>query len=360
MGETPIQWTDHTWNPAVGCSVKSAGCTNCYAMTMAARIEKMGNAPHYAGLTTPSRAGPVFNGKVAMAPDHIVEAPLRRKKPTKYLVNSMGDVFHENMPDAWIDRIIAVTALCPQHTFQILTKRPDRMRDYMRRRDEQGHHPAFTDAVCMALTGRWNTPELHARDFEALPNVWLGTSVEDQKTADERIPALLDTPAAIRFISYEPALGPISFRWATWDSWKDDHGNQRSSVNEYDGLRMLDWVICGGESGPNARPMHPDWARSVRDQCAEAGVPFLFKQWGEFVEIDGIRCRGNEAGISRQDRGNDVCWLKKDGATVSLSDRLACLESVWGTSCIIKRVGKKAAGRLLDGVEHNGFPEECK
>lgn len=201
---TTIEWTNRTWNPVVGCSVTSPGCTNCYAMRQAARIERMFKSnTHYAGTTTQSKAGPVFNGTVRLAPQHILTEPLRWKKPQKIFVNSMGDLFHENVPDAWIDKVFAIMALCPQHTFQVLTKRAERMREYVTAlaaaAERLGCHVDPKDRSTI-------TKVLHQ---VPLPNVWLGVSTEDQQRADERIPHLLATPAAILFISAEPLLGPI-------------------------------------------------------------------------------------------------------------------------------------------------------
>lgn len=288
-----IEWTDATWNPIVGCSVKSPGCANCYAMPMAARIERMGTAPHYAGTTTASKAGPVYNGHVARAPESILTKPLHWRKPRKIFVNSMGDLFHENVPDDWIARVFAVMALAPQHTFQVLTKRADRMRDYAELAHRCGEH--WLAGLPDAPAATW-----------PLPNVWLGVSAEDQRRADERIPHLLATPAAVRFVSLEPLLGPVDLRKIEPDGdsevdalnaplWQDEIENWRGSTDDWEeeflewyGLsampapgpmyRPLDWVIVGGESGPGARPMHPDWARSLRDQCVTAGVAFFMKQ----------------------------------------------------------------------------------
>jgi protein gp37 len=300
MGDnTGIEWTDATWNPIVGCSIVSPGCTNCYAMRWAyARLDRPHNQfPHYRGTTQGSKAGGVWTGKLALAPDHIIQAPLKWKKPRRVFVNSMGDLFHEDCPDEWIDHVFIVMASTPQHTFQVLTKRAERMRRYITELREK--RSIIPDAF------PW-----------PLPNVWLGVSAEDQRRADERIPLLLDTPAAVRFISAEPLLGPIDVTHI--DSGRPFHVNALvgyfDHTNGRDHQTRLDWVIAGGESGPNARPMHPDWARGLRDQCAAAGVPFFFKQWGE---------------------------LAPNGS---------------GRYSMIK-VGKKAAGRLLDGREHNDMPE---
>ncbi|PZU95593.1 MAG: phage Gp37/Gp68 family protein [Chelatococcus sp.] len=361
MSKTAIEWTEQSWNPIVGCSVVSPGCTHCYAMAMAHRLERMGTAPHYAGLTQPSKAGPVWTGRMALAPESVLLAPLRRRKPTTYFVNSMGDLFHEDVPDAWIDRVFAVMALCPQHTFQVLTKRAGRMRDYLGTRagdwqivwpdaNPPGSLPISRHEQRLAMRGAgW--PDAIIRPTFPLRNVWLGVSTEDQKRADERIPDLLATPAAIRFVSAEPLLGPIDFRrMPSPVVTPEDEGYYHSALDggdihyrdsdpDYDGkvftdsvdgpmMEKLDWIIVGGESGPNARPMHPDWARSIRDQCAAAGTAFFFKQWGEW----------KGCGPGRIQESN--CSAVKK----------------WDETAFSCRVGKTRAGRLLDGVEHKAMP----
>jgi protein gp37 len=296
---TKIEWADETWNPVVGCKVKSPGCTHCYAMRMAARLERMGNAPHYAGLTETVNGKAVWTGRVALAPEHILTAPLDWKTPRRIFPDSMGDIFYEAVPDAVIDRIFAVMALTPQHTYMPLTKRSDRMRAYMT-------NNAVRDSALAAHTP-W-----------PLPNVWLGVSAEDQRRADERIPDLLATPAAVRFVSAEPLLGALDISYWT-------------TPNRLLNRPALDLIIVGGESGPGARPMHPDWARSIRDQCAAAGTAFFFKQWGEWAPFDALTKERRE--------GRSPDHLSLDPETI-----------VW-------RVGKKAARRMLDGRAWDEFPE---
>jgi protein gp37 len=336
-GKTSIEWTEQTWNPIVGCSIVSPGCTNCYAMKMAARIEAMGNQPRYAGTTKKVNGNAVWTGKLAQAPDSVLLAPLKRKKPTTYFVNSMGDLFHEDCPDEWIDRVFAVMALSPQHTFQVLTKRAPRMRDYMNER-WQGT-PAIKigdlDIVAGAPTGRRSQIEEACEPFLQklnlvdtdndtlwtaegackamqwswpLPNVWLGVSTERQQEADERIPLLLQTPAAIRFISAEPLLGPIDLTRLCLLAQKPGSIRAGIHINALAGKYCesgmpytgawdvtkpaptippirLDWVICGGESGHGARQMAPSWAVSLRDQCAASGTAFFMKQMTKKAEI---------------------------------------------------------------------------
>jgi protein gp37 len=340
MPVTSIEWTEATWNPIAGCSVLSPGCTNCYAMRTAARLARIeATAPIYAGLTQPSKAGPVWTGRVEVNEKALLE-PLRRRKPTMYFVNSMSDLFHESVPDETIDRVFAVMALCPQHTFQVLTKRSARMRSYFQqlngaRLDLQFH---LMEKKC---AWRTNWP---------LPNVWLGVSVEDQKRADERIPDLLATPAALRFLSCEPLLGPVDLRGhisEPWEglasTWTDRDGILRGDLtgNAIDGI---EWVIVGGESGPGARPMHPDWARLLRDQCATHDVPFFFKQWGEWAPH-----RTGEAITIRQYH-DTIGYIDRDtGARKRNPNRFS--------DHTMRRVGKKAAGRTLDGVTHDAMPQ---
>jgi protein gp37 len=366
MGDnSKIEWTDASWNPIVGCSIVSPGCTNCYAMKVAgARLDGNPKAPHYGGTTRKSKAGPVWSGELALAPEHILTAPLRWSKPRRIFVNSMGDLFHEDCPDEWIDRVFAVMTLCPRHTFQVLTKRSERMRDYFANRYGGSVLPSggpYIERELQIDTQTLNllrTPLGRKREEETgrwqcrlpLPNVWLGVSTEDQQRADERIPDLLETPATVRFVSAEPLLGPLDLepRFGTMMSRVGDITIYEDGSHTFEDteipriLRGLDWVIVGGESGPNARPMHPDWARSLRDQCAVAGVPYFFKQWGEWTSAAASGHGAQFAVIMSDD---EMLQGKRE------LDRPD--EDGW----ILKRVGKKLAGRLLDGREHNDMPE---
>ena len=323
-----IEWTEKTWNPIVGCSVVSPGCTNCYAMTLAARIERMSpDLAHYKGLTQISKAGPVWTGKVALAGDDKLLEPLRRKKPTTYFVNSMSDLFHENVPDEWIDRVFAVMALAPQHTFQVPTKRAPRMRKYC------GDPKTAERVAAIILKNEWQISGRQqlapmgnrAREIDPefvrwpLPNVWLGVSAEDQKRYDERVFELNHTPAAVRFVSAEPLLGPIE-----------------TGLKRGQGFAPgIDWIIVGGESGPNARPMHPDWARSIRDQC-DAGAAFFYKQHGEWKAL----------------APGDGDWPTDTPTMIRLRPDGTKGDDGWP----MQRVGKKFAGRLLDGRTHDEMP----
>lgn len=302
MAETTlIEWSDATWNPITGCSVISPGCTNCYAMRLAGT--RMKHHHSRAGLTVESKAGPVWNGQVRLNEEWLTQ-PLRWKRPRMIFVCAHGDLFHESVPDEWIDRVFAVMALAPHHTFQVLTKRAGRMRAYMN--EACGR---IADAV-MALRretgigkGSAIAPLPHitpGREWWTLPNVWLGVSAEDQKRADERIAHLLATPAAVRWVSAEPLLGPVdltdidyvpfldSLRKTPRDNPDDENWPQmrydalRGHLKGPDdiGLSRLDWVVVGGESGPGARiwPGFEDAARSLRDQCRDAEVAFFMKQ----------------------------------------------------------------------------------
>ncbi|MFT3964092.1 DUF5131 family protein [Propionivibrio sp.] len=292
MSKSKIEWTDETWNPVTGCTKISAGCKHCYAEREWPRMTKL----------VPSYAGRAFTD-MRCHPERL-EQPLLWKRPRRIFVNSMSDLFHEDVPVDFIRAVFEVMARCPQHTFQILTKRAERMQFLL-----------------------WSE-----FDWIPLPNVWLGVSVENQEIADARIPLLLETPAAVRWISAEPLLGAIDveryLEFYIGGSLHDAFG--------------LDWVVVGGESGPSARPMHPDWVRSLRDQCADSEIPFLFKQWGEFCGDLDFRAPFHKwEMIDRSGR-----TLTEAGSTENM-----------GPITHVARVGKKAAGRLLDGVLHDGYPE---
>ncbi len=314
-----IEWTDHTVNFWWGCSKVSPACAHCYAEGQAARF--------HAGLWGPDgerRVRVEAARREAMRYERRAVAEGRR---FRVFTNSMSDFF-EDRRDLDGARLEALDVIrqTPHLDWLILTKRPEKIRDLLRN--------AMADAMD---AGREDLATwIDAWDFgrPAPANVWLGTTVEDQERADLRIPVLLVVPAAVRFLSCEPLLGPVDL------TSLDASGELDALRGTFDdgGLDTpiirgpkLDWVICGGESGPHARPMHPDWARSLRDQCAAAGVPFLFKQWGEWIHSpDGV-CRP----------GCDLRLFPDLHATFD-------------------KVGKKAAGRLLDGVEHNGYPEVAR
>ena len=266
--KTGIEWTDATWNPILGCSRVSEGCRNCYAEGIAGRFGG-GKETVYSGLTKIVNGRAVWTGQIKETRQ--LFEPLKWRTPKRVFVNSMSDLFHENMTDEQRDRIFAVMALCPQHTFQVLTKRPERMAAYF---SDPGYHTEMIgiEAELISRIGR-HTPDLKARWPLPLFNVWLGVSVENQDAANKRIPALRNVDAAVRFLSCEPLLGPLEFSDVT----------NRSDCVQVLGKQArdgIDWVICGGESGPGARPMDPAWMRSLRDQCAAASVAFFAKQMG--------------------------------------------------------------------------------
>jgi len=322
-----ITWTNETWNPIRGCSRVSEGCRNCYAERTAARFSGPGQPyeglAKFHDLAADLGVASHWTGDVRFIPE-LLDQPMRWRKPRTIFVNSMSDLFHEKVTDEWIYKIFAVMRRCPQHTFQILTKRPERMRDYMVS-SHTGMHGSGVHLVTAA----------QGQIGKCCANVWLGVSVEDQKTADERIPVLLSTPAAVRWVSYEPALGPINFQCIKETC--PDHDNYFDSVS---GIRLIrpqiDWIVAGGESGPGARPAHPDWFRTVRDQCSHAGVPFFFKQWGEWLHLSQV-----PAVLTERER--EV-----------MTFRALSVPNAHGVEYL--RIGKKRAGGLLDGVSHREFP----
>jgi len=355
MGKTAIEWTEETWNPIVGCSVVSPGCTNCYAMKTANRLANIPTTPQYRGTIQQSRGGPVWTGKVALA-EKSLAAPLKRRKPTMYFVNSMGDLFHENVPDEWIDRVFAVMALCPQHTFQVLTKRADRMREYLTRASiwDWWARASISIAASPCAAGA-------VEDCTwPLPNVWLGVSAEDQTRADERIPALLATPAEIRFVSFEPLLGPVDSTNISPNGIQEiDSLRGRSTEPDWVIQEAIDWVIVGGESGPNARPMHPDWPLDLLKQCQAASVPFFFKQWGEWapVHIDQDEDGHLDAAYPMVGCGNPDAHRCDQECLFWQGDQLVHWPKIEHLPAIgARRVGKKAAGRLLAGREWKEMP----
>lgn len=271
-----IEWTDATWNPVTGCSVVSPGCTNCYAMKLAGT--RLQHHPSRAGLTRDTKAGPVWTGEVRLN-EQWLDQPQRWRRPRRIFVCAHGDLFHENVPDEWIDRIFAVMALAPQHTFQVLTKRAQRMRRYV---SEPTVARRVWDAACEVQDTIYALAQHGALWGGEAPwplrNVWLGVSAETQHWADHRIPHLLETPAAIRFISAEPLLGPLDLEpylkpVREWSNvWLNVYPFQYPK-------HRLDWAIVGGESG--RRPRDNDFeenARAILAQCEAAGAAFFGKQ----------------------------------------------------------------------------------
>lgn len=293
MGLTSIEWTERTWNPVRGCSRVSPGCKYCYAERTAARFSKSdlenhnnGDQPFH-GFVQITNGHPQWTGKVELIEDKLDE-PLHWRKPARVFVNSMSDLFHESLPDEAIDRVFAAIGLCPQHTFQVLTKRAGRMLRFIS--NYHSRHPNLES---------W-----------PLPNVWLGVSAEDQPCADGRIPLLLQAPAAVRFVSYEPALGPVDFA----EYFRRSPRCPTSSCIAMDECSCLvraglDWVIVGGESGPGARPFDVQWARDTIRQCREAGVACFVKQMGAHV-VDR-----NDAGFEGDTPSSwpmDTAWTELD------------------------------------------------
>jgi protein gp37 len=305
---TKIEWTEKTWNPVIGCSRVSEGCRNCYAERMAVRLASNPATPEYADVAKSTPTGPRWTGKVKLIEARL-EKPLTWKKPRLVFVNSMSDLFHESLSFRDILRVFRVMMDARQHTFQVLTKRP---------------------RVAVEFFRWWERQEdcnwAYQKFGELYPNIWLGVSVENQEQADKRIPMLLRLPVAVRFLSCEPLLGPLGLR--PNDDFSDN-GHGRGWLATYDGS-TVDWVIVGGESGANARPMDSEWALAIRDQCQAAGVPFFFKQWGEYWA---------------DDQGQ---WL---GAP--MIDEQYAPQEFW-------KIGKRAAGRLLNGREWNEFPGGVK
>jgi len=307
MGDgTKIEWSQATWNPVVGCTKVSPGCDHCYAERITERFHGKGSFA------------------VVRRSEEKLYLPLKWRKPRRVFVNSMSDLFHVDVPVGFIARVFTVMAQTPQHTYQVLTKRHGRMRSVL-------NSDVFVNMV-RGMLGEVVWP---------LPNVWLGVSVEDQHWADIRIPALLETPAAVRWLSCEPLLGPLKLTgggtqqtyWLTgrpyWGEPEPIGGGTILGRAPLIGPR-LDWIVVGGESGPGARPMHPDWARFLRDQCTGAGVPFFFKQWGEWCHTTQLP---------------EATYVALDAA-INLAQ----------PHPEPHRVGKKRAGRLLDERTWDEYP----
>lgn len=300
---TSIQWTEQTWNPIAGCNMVSFGCTNCYAMTMAHRLAAMGQEK-YVGLTKKANGRAVWTGKINFNVAALT-IPMKRRKPTMWFVNSMSDLFHEDVPFEFVDRVFAVMALCLQHTFQILTKRPERMAEYLN--DSRSMLGFKTDenvwktAACMdgeRFTKAYK-PNLNDIGHWPLPNVWLGTSIENQSTAEDRIPHLLRCPAAVRFLGAEPLLDYIDLT-----EW----------------IERIGWVIVGGESGPGARQCDVDDVQQIVDLCQLAKVPVFVKQLG----AKPFKGRGEPDGWPEE--GSQVNW---ETGEIHLKDRKGGTPSEW-------------------------------
>lgn len=323
-----IEWTESTWNPVTGCSKVSQGCKHCYAER------------EWPRLSAPRPNPNIYTGRqftdVQCHPERL-DQPLRWKKPRMIFVNSMSDLFHEDVPDSFIVDVFNVMAEAKQHTFQLLTKRPERLRDFM---------CGTSGAGAMA---------------PPIPNIWYGVSVEDQGTADERIPLLRDVPAAVRWISAEPLLGPINLRHHFTGSFgrkiMKDNGLKRHAFWEHlMAPASIDWVVVGGESGPSARPTHPEWIRAIRDLCAGAAVPFFFKQWGEWAPRSGCyHTMPDGKSFSDLDPGAEKWPCIR--LTESAGNGRNLHDCDGGDDAYMQKVGKKLAGNLFQGIEHNAYPE---
>jgi protein gp37 len=332
-----IEWCDITVNPFRGCTKVSPACDNCYALPITHRQyynERLPDDVREASLKAVQVRGngPEWSGKVTPVPSQFkkIYALIKDKKPKRVFVGSLTDLFHANVDINQVNSLIGCMGAAPQHIFMLLTKRPENALQYCRMFGLMPWPPAMQMAegveprLCSTPSGEvWP------------PNVWLGVTAENQAMADERIPILLQIPAAVRFVSVEPMLGPVDLAHlqpddppVEIDALAGTHGVLRPHGGEN---HRLDWVICGGESGPRARPMHPDWARSLRDQCIGAGVPFFFKQWGEWGPIE-----------CAPDNLAPIYQHKKDGVA---------------QNGLVYRIGKKAAGRELDGKTWDQRPE---
>ncbi len=309
MASTKIEWATDTWNPVTGCTPISEGCQNCYARRVSSRLR---------GRFGYDKDEPF---KVTLHLDKL-EQPLKWRKPRRVFVCSMGDLFHEDVNEEYIAKVLAVCALSRQHTYIILTKRPQRMWEL------------FTDRGFQSLVGWFESQAVRKFGVPApdqlgpwpLSNLWLGVTVESQARADERIPILLQIPAAVRFVSIEPMLGPVDLTFDVGTGM-----GHRDSLLNYG----IDWVICGGETGPGARPVHPDWVRNLRDQCQASGTPFFFKSWGDYCAPSQMPDDTYRAW--EYEHGTEACWENDNPRS-------------W-------KFGKKKAGRLLDGREWDEYPE---
>lgn len=293
MTKSKIEWTERVWNPTTGCNKVSQGCKNCYAELMHKRLMKMSPEKY---------AKPFLDG----AYSHLdtLTIPATWKKPSLVFVNSMSDLFHEDISFEFIAAVFSVMSDIDRHTYQVLTKRPERMVKFY----------------------EWQAARLGA-EWMPSNNVWIGVSVEDQETADKRIPYLLQCKAAVRFLSCEPLLGIIKFKPVVWETLL---GNMQTP-----GLFTgIDWIIVGGESGHKARPLNPEWVKHILAQCLVAGVPVYFKQWGEWVP-------------------NNHSFTKIDFT----KSKAKCKELIADGYQFFK-VGKNKSGRLFGGVEYTEFPKQ--
>lgn len=353
---TRIEWADATINPLVGCSKISPACNHCYAERMAARmVHNPAVAHRYAGTVD---AHGKWTGKINVIPGELLGKAQRMRRTRRIFVGSMSDLFHPRVADGSIATIFSEMACVERHTYMLLTKRPDRMRELLScmgmRETVRGHVRYKRE--------RLGLPQ---QDFRwPLPNVWLGTTVEDQARADERVPELLATPGALHFVSCEPLLGPVDLSpWLQEILHEDEVGVENGNQTLPMELGMpcmhdpwifgLRWVIAGGETGPGARPSHPDWFRSLRDQCKAHGVPFFFKSWGEWCP----RARHPiQNGLSASDLDPSCTRWPCVRLTEAGGNGWRAEDTDGGEDIYMQRVGKASSGRLLDGMEHNAIP----
>lgn len=310
----PIGWCEQTLNPLVGCAKCSPACDHCYAERMARRLQAMGTRG-YEGVVDEDD----WTGRVNFIESEL-QKPLKRRKPTVYFMESMGDVFNPAVTCEWRDKILVTMAKCPQHTFIVLTKRIETAREFLKLTPS----PPWSNAL-------------------PIPNVQLLVSIWDQASADAAIPVLLDTPAAVRGVSIEPMLGLIDLGYTF----------SRAYVSA-GGRPCLDRVILGGENGPGARPMHPDWVRSVRDQCVDAGVPFWFKGWGEWLCGTQYEDAPDAAAYDNNPEYSKFDCMDWDGEKYEESGGMWCDDL---SEFAVFRVGRKRSGHILDGREWRQTPE---
>jgi protein gp37 len=353
--KSKIEYADRTWDVVAGCTKVSPGCQNCYALRYVPEFAKTNE--QFVGLSDNGE----WTGIVRPQEDKLLE-PLKWKKPCTIFVCSMADLFHELVPFDFIDRVFAVMALCPQHTFLILTKRPERMAEYVSGVNT-GERYHDLNVCAQHLT---NSPGYGAilptqRDGMVngqwpLSNVWLGTTVENQAMADLRVPALLACPAVLRFLSCEPLLGqvdltslPNAYSLGEGQRWLNALGAHGSAYVYEQGdtcnVSGIHLIIAGGESGPGARPVHPEWVMLLRNHCECAGVPFNFKQWGEWLPVATPRLDYKGPRVIMDTNGNqrEASW-----GDVMLSS---------GSEWAFERVGKKNSGCFLYGVEYKEWPK---
>jgi protein gp37 len=367
-----IEWTDATWNPTTGCDKVSPGCDHCYAMTLAPRLKAMeianGRAEtgRYQTDGDPATSGPGFG--FAMHSDAL-DQPIRWTRPRVIFVNSMSDLFHSDMTLDFLAKVWAVMSVTPQHTYQVLTKRPQIARSIFTRNVAYGPSSVPFKFVVNYHRMQMGYPVLpdSAREDGTyawpLPNVWLGTSVEDQKRADLRIGPLLETPAAHRFLSMEPLLGPVDLSPWLWEGVQ--HRTDYGTGVEHDiaPRQDLEWVIVGGESGKGARPMHPGWVRALRDQCAEADVMFMHKQWGNWAPLGSAEVptyrdvwvfgEGMPTVDTREGEMAGRYWAKWAPDTAGSPPGR---RDPYGDVLMRHYGNKKDAGRMLDGRTYDDVP----